>query len=401
MEEALKTIRSTHLTLIAICSAILLFSIGPNKSLEYEKALEELNVLIDLHKNGSATIANVIEDSLRGKYIDSLTFYLTLKNYQDSSLERNNFPTQLIAKNSIILPFIHNEMSLADQLEFFEQELMQIKFFNFVDALDNFLDIALALNVDGSLNGWSFEISPDTSKELFLNEESTPVFNIYFVKPENQSKASKESHSFTVIDKTGLAYGFVFTIDSVFQYSSPYFTEDIGLTNSLMILDRYSKLRKDSLWFSSLRPFWNRIQRKTALAAYEWVADKQEKSAGQITLFGLSIKQEVVTLGGPVGIIAVLFYLFLHIGSVNKLISNTENWDGADFFFPWTVLFKNLQSLFVTIFTILILPIFSFIFLNFNYGDLTNITTIIIGFGIISIAITTFKQMIDLRKKLN
>ena len=126
-------------------------------------------------------------------------------------------------------------------------------------------------------------------------------------------------------------------------------TFDTGLT-------LFEKVNNKIIPFPKLKMIWDEMKDLTLEIASK-VAESSiiiKKQKINLPLLDLELEKEWVMYGGPLALLLLYFYLFLHINHINSLLSRHKE---ILMYYPWIVLYNNRLAYYFSTFSLVVLPI--------------------------------------------
>ncbi len=348
VEESLKTGRFTHRLLLTISAAALLFGITPDKKLQLDRAIAELDRI------GNLDFAAYALQSLR-KDPHFKTFDDNFQTYCRAVGCKRQITHQLPTAMS------HDNVEYASVFELPSQTSF------------------------GTAHVGASYVTLDVLRTYVLTPQKRTVFIPSWDKLQNgmgQSlglESGKQSPLQIRWERGGLSYepplngGVSGQGGLVLRYAR----QEIEMDPLDLIRDRklVETAGSHEVVFPELQRHWDEVGNKTAREAKSILAGRKEALSESVSFIGMSVPADLALFGGPLVIAIIGFYLHSHINHMLRLVTDQRSRQIKDDF-PWLLLYTDPLSrrmVFVSVVLIPVVAIVSVIYRAWGIGSVAGI----------------------------
>ena len=366
IEECIVTIKNAHLSLIIVCATIIAFCLQPNEAKKYNNAIKEVVTLKNLKQKHGESFINYYHN-------------LTLKESRFPFHQTNNKwnKDQNFSYHTVL-----RSPNLTDSL---------CQYFNLID--EGFKVALLEPSLRGKKQLWDSialvsQSYPIIRMEitLFIPEKAGYETGYYarYVSTEEVQNAQFVDYEFILkFPKAPIEdekYADFHVVDSSMQYF--WNEKNWSFENYLLRPERYSSTDKKFVYNkqlnSELKPlykeinslfiqlntptyiflpylqsFKSEVQSKTFDQAIEYLLREREKKYTDISLLGITVKQQVIVFGAGLVSISIMVFLLNHLIWLKKISLEKK----IELTIPWSGFFTNRIGRLFTFFTIFLLPL--------------------------------------------
>lgn len=350
MEESLKSARLTYLTLLAVCATVLLFGFSPSKTPVYQAAIGELETLASIDNTAmQSALAQAVN-----KELADFDFTSKFREHLDNYVHGKARPGIDLSPAAIVPYYTEpfpSDASLAEIEAYFLADPAMYVFKPDQDAWNQAVQKSLR-NIYQQVNrtdARSFVIGSLDMKDpdVLWKISNLGVVALGRGKPID-AQATLTIHwnyHYDADPQTTLVRGRFEPVSST-SFSS-------WLDEQESLRDLRVRQNSHDLVFPSLRPVWDQVRASTIDAAIAVMGQNIAASKKHITVLGLNVSEDVVSLVAPLAILSLVVYLLTHLKHIWQI---REGKIAILRSYPWMALFPETLARLLTLVTLLLLP---------------------------------------------
>jgi hypothetical protein len=421
MNDFIKSIRRTYQLLLIVTLVLFFYSIESDNILPYKKAANEIELLRTINYRSYMNYVNqVIKKDLRNYSLnvkDSLQVYV-------NELDHINIADDFIFESTIALAWPdHAKNSISEIRDFFYKK-NSVSYFREPKRLEDIKESIqfFKYHVEDTKieyqKGFSTVNYPDEVfvKYVKLIMDSSNVFqynnsefSIFRDNLENSDIINPTNHKYWVTDAKGQGIGY-----------DPFELDDTGAANTWLSISRIKASYAEG-WLCEevpqlcsedmttdlypVLPYISNIlfeiQDLSLEEARAYVQAKIKKTEKNVTILGISIKEEILLLVGPGMIFVIIFYLLVQVKNMLFFFQESKLHEIS---FPWIGAVPNLLSRFVLLTTLVFFPSFTAFRILFRYGvwdTIGIVLPIILATGILITGVVVLNRLYVFQKRLS
>ncbi len=350
MDESLKSARLTYLALLAVCATVLLFGFSPSKTPMYQAAIDQLETLASIDNAAmQSALGEAVNDEL-GDFDFTSEFTLNMTKYVSGEARAGiDFaPAAMVPHYMESFP---SEASLAEIETYILADPALYVFKPDQQAWDQAVQKGLR-NIYRQVSrtdARSFVIESLDLKDtaVLWKISNVGVGALGRGKPID-AQATLTIHWDYHYDATPQAIPVRGRFEPVL---SATFSSWMDRQESLR--DLRFRQNSHTLVFPKLRPVWDQVRASTIDAAIAALGQNIAASKKHITVLGLNVSEDVVSLVAPLAILSLVVYLLTHLKHIWQI---REGNIAILMSYPWMALFPETLARLLTLVTLLLLP---------------------------------------------